>query len=96
MNQVKHLKLTPHWFMTEREPAQKLIIKKERKIRAVSDLPQFLKPIEVAKILRRHVDYVYDLMNAGKLEFQPDGGRKLISVQALSDYLEREKAIRTG
>lgn len=71
----------------ERAPAEKLTVKKERKPR----IEKFYKPREVAEMLRRHVDYIYDLIREKKLDAQPVGGRYLIPESALQAYLESER-----
>lgn len=97
MTEAKLLKLRPGWWREEREPteAKKLIVRKERKIRTVSDLPQLLTVREVALKIRRNVDFVYDLIKSKQLDYQPIGQRYMVPVDALADYLERER-IKAG
>ncbi|MBD5160812.1 MAG: helix-turn-helix domain-containing protein [Oscillibacter sp.] len=53
--------------------------------------PLFLTPEQAAKVSGLGVNRIRQLMDEGNLEYLPVGNRRLLTIQALTDYYQRAK-----
>jgi len=58
---------------------------------APKTMPLFLTPEEASKVSGIGVNQIRRLMEERRIDFLPNGNRRLTTIQALWDYYEREK-----
>lgn len=53
--------------------------------------PLFLTPEQAAKVSGLGVNLIRRLMDERRIDYLPNGNRRLTTIQALEDYYQREK-----